>query len=192
MKKVWYLLGAFLLLTILTSLPWVFISGDVAKVFAGAPLNYKIARLSMRGPDQKLALPVRTVRVKQISDTWQVARSEGRLHQGQDLFARRGTPIYSATEGYVVRVGENRLGGQTVSVIGAGGRIYYYAHLDSYAPGLSVGDRVTSDTVIGSVGTTGNAQGTPPHLHFGVYTASGAINPLPLLTQKSGESGESD
>jgi murein DD-endopeptidase MepM/ murein hydrolase activator NlpD len=70
----------------------------------------------------------------------------------------------------VYKVGENPLGGQTVSVIGAGGRVYYYAHLDSYAPGIEVGDPVNTKTLLGYVGTTGNAQGTPPHLHFGVYT----------------------
>jgi murein DD-endopeptidase MepM/ murein hydrolase activator NlpD len=80
-----------------------------------------------------------------------------------------------------VRIGETRLGGRTVSVIGAGGRLYYYAHLDAYAPGLAVGESVTVDTLLGYVGTSGNARGTPPHLHFGVYTVGGVINPLPLL-----------
>jgi hypothetical protein len=74
---------------------------------------------------------------------------------------------------------------KTISVIGSGGRIYYYAHLDSYARGIEVGDPVTTRTVLGYVGTTGNALGTPPHLHFGVYTLTGAINPLPLLTDRS-------
>lgn len=69
-------------------------------------------------------------------------------------------------------------------MIGAGGRVYYYAHFDSYAPGIAEGDYVTPQTVLGYVGTTGNAQGTPPHLHFGVYTPTGAINPLPLLTDR--------
>jgi len=72
-----------------------------------------------------------------------------------------------------------------VSVIGDGGRVYYYAHLDSYAPGIAVGEPVTRQTLLGYVGTTGNAQGTPPHLHFGVYTSSGAINPLPLLVDRA-------
>ena len=72
-----------------------------------------------------------------------------------------------------------------MSIAGAGGRYYYYAHLDSYARGLAIGDRVTTRTVLGYVGTTGNAAGTPPHLHFGVYTANGAINPLPLLVDRS-------
>jgi peptidoglycan LD-endopeptidase LytH len=66
-------------------------------------------------------------------------------------------------------------------VIGAGGRVYYYAHLDRYAENLKVGDAVTTETVIGYVGNSGNAKGTPPHLHFGVYTSTGAIDPLGLF-----------
>jgi murein DD-endopeptidase MepM/ murein hydrolase activator NlpD len=129
-------------------------------------------------------MPLEEVRKKEIADTWQAARGDGRKHEGQDIFAPRGTPILSATSGYVYNVGENNLGGQTVSVISKGGRVYYYAHLDAYARGIKIGDRVTTRTVLGYVGTTGNAQGTPPHLHFGVYTSSGAINPLPMLTDR--------
>ena len=129
-------------------------------------------------------MPLSDVTKKQISNTWHAPRGTDRIHEGQDIFAPKGTPIYSATTGYVYKVGENPLGGQTVSVIGAGGRVYYYAHLDSYAPGIEVGDPVTTKTLLGYVGTTGNAQGTPPHLHFGVYTSSGAINPLPLIVDR--------
>jgi hypothetical protein len=143
-----------------------------------------VARLSMQEPDRKLAMPLEDVSKRQIADTWLAPRGTSRLHEGQDIFAPKGTPILSATSGIVYNIGENTLGGQTVSVIGSGGRVYYYAHLDKYAPGLAVGDRVTTRTVLGYVGTTGNAQGTPPHLHFGIYTSSGAINPLPLLTDR--------
>ena len=144
-----------------------------------APFRY--AALVAREPEAKIQIPIRSVEAKQIADTFGAPRSEERLHQGQDIFAPRGTPIYSATEGYVWRVGENRLGGNTVMVLGAGGRVYYYAHLDGHAPELEVGDEVTTDTILGIVGNTGNAKGTPPHLHFSVYTPSGAINPLPLF-----------
>jgi len=185
MKRLLYFAISVLFILILTALPWAIITGDVTKVFGGIALNFKIIRLTAREPDTKLAVPVEAIRVRQIGDTWQAPRSEDRLHEGQDIFAPRGTTVYSATAGYVVRIGDNRLGGRTVSIIGAGGRIYYYAHLDSYASGLAVGDHVTNETKIGYVGTTGNAQGTPPHLHFGVYTSSGAINPLPLLTDRS-------
>ena len=144
----------------------------------------RVARLYGEAPDSILAMPLQDISKKQIANTWHAPRGTDRVHEGQDIFAPKGTPIYSATEGYVYNVGENRLGGQTVSVIGAGGRVYYYAHLDSYAAHLAEGDHVTNETVLGYVGTTGNAQGTPPHLHFGVYTSSGAINPLPLLTDR--------
>lgn len=71
-------------------------------------------------------------------------------------------------------------------ILGAGGRRYYYAHLEDFASDLKAGDFVTVDTLIGYVGTSGNARGTPPHLHFGVYVAgSGAINPLPLLADRA-------
>jgi murein DD-endopeptidase MepM/ murein hydrolase activator NlpD len=140
--------------------------------------------MNLREADRELPAPVSGVRAAQVKDTWGAPRGGGRSHEGQDIFAPRGTEVYSATEGYVVRVGENTLGGKTVFVHGAGGRWYYYAHLDAYAPGLKVGDYVTPDTLLGHVGDTGNAKGTPPHLHFGVYTPSGAINPHPLLTDR--------
>lgn len=147
-------------------------------------LPFKVALLSAKDADRQLSVPVEGVRVKNINDTWHAPRSGGRLHEGQDIFAGRGTAVRSATEGYVVRVGEDALGGNTVFVAGAGGRSYYYAHLDSYAPGLAVGDYVTPETVLGFVGTTGNAAGTAPHLHFGVYATGGAVNPLPLLADR--------
>ena len=145
----------------------------------------RVAKLYTQPPDKRLAMPLEDVSRRAIADTWQAPRGTNRRHEGQDIFAPKGTPILSATNGFIYRIGENNLGGQTVSVIGSGGRVYYYAHLDAYARGIEVGDRVTTRTVLGYVGTTGNAQGTPPHLHFGVYTLNGAINPLPLLTDRN-------
>ena len=150
-------------------------------------LYVHIAGLHMKSPDTNLSMPLKEVKKSQIANTWGAARGEGRSHEGQDIFAPKGTPILSATNGYVVKVGDDNLGGHTVSVIGDGGRKYYYAHLDSYARNLEVGDYVTRQTVLGYVGTTGNADGTPAHLHFGVYTTTGAINPLPLLTDRPQE-----
>ncbi|HEY0765691.1 MAG TPA: M23 family metallopeptidase [Pyrinomonadaceae bacterium] len=144
----------------------------------------RVAKLYTQSPDTKIAMPLEDVSRTAVADTWQAPRGTGRRHEGQDIFAPKGTPILSATNGYIYKIGENNLGGQTVSVIGSGGRVYYYAHLDSYARGIAVGDRVSKRTVLGYVGTTGNAQGTPPHLHFGIYTLTGAINPLPLLTDR--------
>ncbi len=109
---------------------------------------------------------------------------EQTLTMGQDMFAPKGTPVFSAVHGYVRRTGTNELGGNIVFVTGAGGRRYYYAHLDRIAHGLHAGQAVTTDTVLGFVGTTGNAITTPPHLHFGVYEGREAIDPLPLLRDR--------
>lgn len=146
-----------------------------------------VAQLYAREPDKKIAMPVEGVSKSQVSNTWHAARGTDRLHEGQDIFAPQGTPVFSATDGYIANIGQNSLGGQTVSVVGAGGRTYYYAHLDSYAPRIVAGDYVTKQTLLGYVGTTGNAVGTPPHLHFGVYTPAGAMNPLPLLRDRPKE-----
>ena len=162
--------------------------GTIAEAITNKVVLYaNVARLYTKPPDEALAMPVEDVTKRQVANTWHAPRGADRRHEGQDIFAPRGTPILSATDGYIVRIGENSLGGQTVSVMGAGGRVYYYAHLDSYAPRIEEGDYVTTKTVLGYVGTTGNAAGTPPHLHFGVYSAGGAINPLPLLNDRPQE-----
>lgn len=162
---------------------WPLTAAQNSEVWERFSMPLRLATLATQPADSELLMPV-ALPVKQVRDTWQAARSGGRLHQGQDLFAPRKTEVYAATAGYVVRIGENTLGGKTVSVLGAGGRVYYYAHLADYAPALTVGDAVTPATLLGYVGTTGNARNTPPHLHFGVYTTAGAINPLPLLRER--------
>ncbi|WP_295820085.1 M23 family metallopeptidase [uncultured Deinococcus sp.] len=115
-------------------------------------------------------------------DTWGGARSQGRTHEGVDIFAKRGTPIRATTRGIVLNVGPNTLGGRTVMLLGPGGQRHYYAHLERY-PDLKRGDWVQAGDVVGYVGDSGNAKGTPPHLHYGIYTGGGAINPYPLLRQ---------
>ena len=186
MKRL-FLAISFSVLAIIVLANWSAVSRRAQKVAGKLLLIVHVARLYTTEPDQKLAMPVQGVSRNQVADTWQAARDGDRRHEGQDIFASRGTPVLSATEGYIVNVGENRLGGQTVSVVGAGGRVYYYAHLDSYAPHIAAGDPVTTQTVLGYVGTTGNAAGTPPHLHFGVYATGSALNPLPLLSDRATE-----
>ena len=143
---------------------------------------YRVLRLQTSPPDDHLQVPVAGVKRHSIANTWRAPRGADRLHQGQDIFAPAGTPVLSATSGIVVKIGIDRLGGNVVLVLGAGNRSYYYAHLSRYAEDLQVGDEVRPGTLLGYVGTTGNARGTPPHLHFAVYTPGGAMDPLPLLT----------
>jgi len=156
---------------------------QAADLFARLALPYRIVRLSADEPDAELLIPVHGVRKAAIADTWNEPRAGGRVHEGVDIFAARGTPVFSATEGYVLRAGDSGLGGIHVFVVGRGGVRYYYAHLDSVAEGIEPGARVTADTVLGFVGNTGNAEGTPPHLHFGMYK-DGPQNPYPLLVSR--------
>lgn len=184
MKKLALLVCAALLAVVLIYPERVGLPAGAQSVVRRVTLPFRLAALYAKEPDAELLMPVEGVSVSGVRDTWHASRSDERLHEGQDIFARRGTPVRSATDGYVTRVGQNTLGGNVVFVMGAGGRVYYYAHLDAHAEGLAAGDRVTTETVLGYVGTTGNAAGTPPHLHFGVYTGDGATDPLPLLRDR--------
>lgn len=142
-------------------------------------------------PDAVLWMPVDGVRVAQVADTWGAPRGGGRGHQGQDVFAPRGTPVRSATYGIVFEVSDRFTGGRGVMVLGPGGVRYFYTHFDAYADGLREGMAVTPETVLGYVGTDGNAAGTPPHLHFGAYAFDPetcrhrAFDPLPLLVDRT-------
>jgi peptidoglycan LD-endopeptidase LytH len=141
-------------------------------------------RLMTSRPPAVVEIPVMGVAKKEIPDSWGSPRSGGRSHQGVDIFAKRGTPVLSATEGIVVRVGTNKLGGQVINVLGPGRQVHYYAHLDRYGS-FAEGDVVYAGNILGYVGNTGNARDTPPHLHYGVYDpVRGAINPWPLLNAR--------
>lgn len=140
--------------------------------------------------DTELLMPVDGLRVRHVSDTWGAARSEGRTHEGTDIFAPTGTPVRSATAGFVYRIEDLSRGGNTVTIVGGGGLRYFYTHLSAFADDLREGQFVTTDTVIGYVGNSGNAAGTPPHLHFGMYGGDlmdcswQAINPFSLLVDR--------
>lgn len=102
-------------------------------------------------------------------DTFGAERSGGqRTHEGIDLFGQEGTPIVNVTPGYVEKLGWNRLGGERVGVRGDDGNYYYYAHLQTIEPSLYIGKRVERGENIGQMGHTGDAIGTPDHLHFGI------------------------
>ncbi|MCC4605151.1 M23 family metallopeptidase [Xanthomonas campestris] len=137
--------------------------------------------LSQMPAPQALRIPVHNVRARQIADTFGAPRGRDRTHAGVDIFAPRGTPVVASTHGVVSAIGDRGLGGKQVWVLGPAMERHYYAHLDDWAAGLAVGDVVEPGTPLGMVGTTGNARGTPPHLHYGVYGRNGAYDPLPLL-----------
>jgi murein DD-endopeptidase MepM/ murein hydrolase activator NlpD len=143
--------------------------------------NTRYTALLRQDMPSLLPIPVDGVVSAQLRDSWGDYRYGGRRHKGIDILAPRHTPIRSATEGVIEFKGMRGLGGQVVYVIGPGGYRHYYAHLEDYGP-QAVGDWVTAGEIIGTVGTSGNAAMSPPHLHYGIYVPSGpAINPYPYL-----------
>lgn len=113
------------------------------------------------------------------SDTWGAARSNGRSHRGTDVFADYGTPLVAVVSGEAVNYGWEDAGGNGVFLLGDDGNRYFYAHLDDFG---QLG-RVNQGDVVGYVGDTGNATGTP-HLHFEIHPGgSGWTNPYSTLIQ---------
>jgi murein DD-endopeptidase MepM/ murein hydrolase activator NlpD len=137
-----------------------------------------------------MEIPVSGRTVKDLEDTFDEGRDGGRTHRALDILAPRGTPVLAADSGRILRISENRLGGNTVYTTDPQERIvYYYAHLDAYQPGLVQGMTIARGDTLGFVGTTGNAPKDTPHLHFqvmrmpadGKYWDGEPINPYPLF-----------
>jgi murein DD-endopeptidase MepM/ murein hydrolase activator NlpD len=116
-----------------------------------------------------LLIPVEGVTAAQLRDTYNSARSGGRVHDAIDIHAPRGTPVRATTDGVIRKLHVGDRGGLSLYQMDDDGRTrYYYAHLDQYADGIAEGRRVRRGDVIGYVGDTGNAQPGDYHLHFSI------------------------
>jgi murein DD-endopeptidase MepM/ murein hydrolase activator NlpD len=130
-----------------------------------------------------LGYPLANFRNNQIRSFWGDGRDAGsRKHEGVDIFSSFRTPILASAPG-TTRVNENNLGGKVVWLRPEGKNYtLYYAHLDEQT--VSNGQYVEAGDTLGRMGNTGNAKTTPPHLHFGIYTNGGAVDPLPFINPK--------
>ncbi|WP_165958140.1 M23 family metallopeptidase [Segetibacter sp. 3557_3] len=128
-----------------------------------------------------LAYPFQPKAKAAIASFWGAARDRGaRKHEGIDIMAPFRTPCLATANGTISRVNENKLGGKTVWLRPSGkDYVVYYAHLDEQL--VTDGQQVTVGDTIGLVGTTGNARGGAPHLHLGIYTNAGAVDPLAFI-----------
>jgi len=209
-------LATVVLTAILTSAFWIFAFGISRSPQAeSARVNGRvegkgdkaIVRVGQGGPAVSLAesvevgpaglaIPVAGVKGSQLQDTFTAARAGGaRRHDAIDIMAASGTPVVAAAPGTVEKLYNSvGKGGITAYVRADDGKwVYYYAHLQEYAPGLHEGQRVARGSPIGLVGFTGDASPDGPHLHFAInqmnpgekWWQGTPINPYPLLAGKS-------
>ncbi|MEX1186748.1 MAG: M23 family metallopeptidase [Gemmatimonadaceae bacterium] len=117
---------------------------------------------------RQLLMPVAGVRPVNLVGSFAEVRG-GRTHEALDIPAPRGTPVLAADAGTVLKLFTSRAGGLTIYLADPTRKfIYYYAHLDAYAPALREGQAVAKGQQIGTVGTSGNAPQNTPHLHFAI------------------------
>lgn len=142
-----------------------------------------------------LAIPVAGIKPGQLVDTYTQARAGGqRTHDAIDIMAPVGTPVVAAAPGRVEKLFFSEGGGGITAYVRSddGRWIYYYAHLNSYTPGLAEGQYLQRGAPVGFVGSTGNANPAGPHLHFAInrmnpgenWWQGTPINPYPLLAGK--------
>ena len=119
---------------------------------------------------QELTMPVVGAKKSDYNSRsfWYYPWGKSGTHKGVDIFAKKGNSISSSTSGLVLFAGQISMGGNVVFVLGPKWRIHYYAHLDKI--NISFLSFVNKDSAIGTVGTSGNAAGKPPHLHYEILT----------------------
>lgn len=119
---------------------------------------------------EHLVIPVQGAKISDWNPRsfWFHPWGKSGVHKGIDIFAREGTPVIASCSGFVVFAGVIVDGGNVVSILGPKWRIHYYAHLKTIK--AKGGDIVPQGSEIGTVGTTGNAAGKPPHLHYSIIS----------------------
>ncbi|MCC6589526.1 MAG: M23 family metallopeptidase [Bryobacterales bacterium] len=145
---------------------------------------------------ESVGLPIAGLTAKDILDTFEQGRGEGRKHEATDILAPMGTPVMAVADGVIKKLFLSKPGGITVYQYDPSETYcFYYAHLNGYVEGLAEGQRVKKGEVIGYVGVSGNAPKNTPHLHFAVfrlgeeklwYKDLDPVNPYPYLQDALG------
>lgn len=168
-----------------------------ARAVVGTAESIEVAATSAKPavrlfPPNRITFPMAPTPRCDILDSFGDARSGGRRHQGVDILATLGQPLYAVVDGFMsftIKVGEknSELSGNLLQLTGSDGTYYVYAHLSAFADGIVRGSVVKRGDVIGYVGDTGNPGPGNYHLHFEVHPFGGAaVDPLPMLLIPSG------
>jgi murein DD-endopeptidase MepM/ murein hydrolase activator NlpD len=149
---------------------------DMVHRIAARGLGLRRAYLAVSGP-----FPV--AGPANWSNDWHVRRCEPypHLHEGIDIFAPHGTPVVAVADGRISQRGIGSISGLSVEITDAQGVQYFYAHLSAFRPDLVPGGTVQRGQVLGYIGTTGNAQGTSPHLHLEIQPGGVPLPPKPYV-----------
>ena len=125
-----------------------------------------------------------------VADNFGAARAAPIVsHEGDDVFAAFGSPVVAVADGTISRVGTLPISGNRLWVTTKAGDAFFYAHLSAFSPAAVDGAKVTAGTVLGFVGNTGDAEPTPPHLHFEIHPGGEeepAVDPYRILTAWQG------
>ena len=167
-------------------------AGSTREVPAGGSVaaDLPAQRIPAAGGALGLLIPVQGVSAASLVDTYEQSRGQGRRHDAIDIMAPRGMPVVAVADGVVMKLFNSVRGGITLYHLAPDRRtIYYYAHLDRYAPGVAEGQALRRGQVLGYVGNTGDAGPGNYHLHFEVsttadprrYWGGAPQNPYPLL-----------
>ena len=173
-------------------------TGPISGATYGSATNDRptMAASVMASPSvPRLVIPVSGVRREQLTDTFTQSREAGaRVHNAIDIMAPLGTPVVAAAAGQVEKLFVSVRGGNTIYVRSPDrALIYYYAHLDAYAPGLAERQAVRQGQPLGTVGFSGDASPDAPHLHFEIQQTAPqsnwwqrkvSLNPYPLLIRR--------
>ncbi len=147
---------------------------------------------TLAAPKEALLIPVAGVKKKDLQDTYTQSRSGGRVHNAIDIMAPAGTPVVAVADGPIAKLFDSKMGGITVYQWSADKKfVYYYAHLQRRADGLTDKSYVKRGQLIGYVGDTGNAGAGNNHLHFTITIPKDStrhwdgedVNPYPILMQ---------
>ena len=154
------------------------LKGPTAVIREGKELKLPPTATNVPAPEAPLC-PVKGAGKWDFSDSFGTPREGHRSHAGNDIFAKRGTPVIAGVDG-AIRTVEGGRAGIGYYLDGVDGVTYYGAHMNERK--VTNGQHVQRGDVIGTVGNTGNASSTPTHLHFEIKPGNGtSIDPYSLL-----------